>query len=331
MNNSYLSLKNVDMNYFGGYVGLINVSFEMQKGQAIAFFGDKFCGKTNLLKVICGLEKPSSGQILFEQNDLDKTMIKDRNLSFSFGVDSLKKNDTVENSVSYSLVLRKLEKDYINNRLDLVLESFGLIDFKYKNIKQLDKPTLCRVLLARLFIRSSNLYLIDNIFEGIDNKERQQLFELLKAFVSSNQLTAIYCSDNIDEVIKFGENIGILKNCRLVDFGSIEMLRHSVKHIQVERVVFNSSHDLNKKFKTTEQCNLDYNFDMPEVGNLIKEDEQYYIVFDDKKVKTVPPIDDVYISRQVMFLSLKNQQNFIKYYYDLASEYRVSQLIKEKV
>lgn len=306
MLSKYLKLSNVSMTYFGDYVGLDNINFEVDCQQSVGFWGGKFDGKTNLLKVIAGLEHLSSGTVDFCGQDINKIKAKERNFAFSFDEKSLFQKKSVGYNISYPLILRKLDTNFVNERTQYIANCFGLADNINCNILKLDKKQKCLVLIARAFVRECNLYLIDNVFEKLEEDERKESFMLFDDFVKKNNLMTIYCSSNFDEVVYFGKKVGILNNCKLVDFGTKEELQKNMKHLQTQKCLFGGE---------------------VEVGKLFKEAGKYFINCNEEIIETNAPVDDVYLQKEVVFVVNKE---FIEYYYDLASEYRVS-LIKKNI
>ena len=163
-----LKVEDLSMKYFGGNWGVKVASFTLNADEHMVLLGKSLSGKTSLLRAIAGLEK-YNGNISFSK-DVSK------NLAFSFDLNSLPKHDKVYDVLAYPLIIRK------ENNIDAIVKAQAkkyklnnILDCKVNKISQDYKKIL---LLARCMIRQNDLYLIDNPLKDMDEKLRQEIFEI---------------------------------------------------------------------------------------------------------------------------------------------------------
>ena len=111
---------------------LEDVSFEIMRGEFLSLLGPSGCGKTTILRMLIGIEKPSSGRILKNGIDITNTAPKDRNIGIVFQNYSLFPNMDVYHNISYALQSRKTEKSKIDEKVREIIEIVGLEEHIYK-------------------------------------------------------------------------------------------------------------------------------------------------------------------------------------------------------
>ena len=214
MENFVLQVKDLSLTYYGGYDGVNDVSFGLREGEKLCVFGGQNQGKTSLMRALAGLEE-YSGSILLNGKELKDIPPEQRNVTYSFDEGSLMPRVSVLKNIVRPLVLRDADDAYIASRLSYVSKLFGVDDLLNVKVKELTEVQLCRVLLARIFIRESTVYLLDNIFGKIDYSVRRILFGLLYQAVADSKAVVIYATDRITEASVLGDRIAVLRGGRV--------------------------------------------------------------------------------------------------------------------
>lgn len=214
MENFVLQVKDLSLTYYGGYDGVNDVSFGLREGEKLCVFGGQNQGKTSLMRALAGLEE-YSGSILLNGKELKDIPPEQRNVTYSFDEGSLMPRVSVLKNIVRPLVLRDADDSYIASRLSYVSKLFGVDDLLNVKVKELTEVQLCRVLLARIFIRESTVYLLDNIFGKIDYSVRRILFGLLYQAVADSKAVVIYATDRITEASVLGDRIAVLYGGRV--------------------------------------------------------------------------------------------------------------------
>lgn len=280
MKDIVLQVKDLSLTYYGGYDGVSDVSFELREGEKLCVFGGQNQGKTSLMRALAGLEE-YSGSILLGGRELKDIPPEQRNVTYSFDESSLMPRASVLKNIVRPLVLRDADDAYIATRLGFVSKLFGVDDLLNVKVRELTEVQLCRVLLARIFIRESTLYLIDNIFGKIDYGVRRTLFGLLYRAVADSDAVVIYATDRIIEAGTLGDRIAVMHGGRVEQIDDYFNLYKNPRSLSVIR-------------------GLDENLGVIS-GYLKKRENGYYVkMYDGEEVRVcTPPIADNYENKLV--------------------------------
>lgn len=217
VNNELLKLIHVSKIYAGGYTGLLDINFSMRNGEKIVFIGDKAAGKTTLLSLIAGLESLDSGKIYFNNQDISTLKIKDRNLGYVACDLQLNERKSVKDNICYPLKIRKFSANEIEENFALICNECNLARVMSCKVKKLSQFERVLTAIARLAMLERNLYLIDNIFEGLTVTEKELLAQIINKLFGNKNL--IVCVDDIEIAEKLkADKLGILAYSTLTGF-----------------------------------------------------------------------------------------------------------------
>jgi putative spermidine/putrescine transport system ATP-binding protein len=204
-----LELKNIDKN-FGSIVAVNDVNLTLPDGLFVCFLGPSGCGKTTLLRLIAGLEKPSRGRILLDEEDITDTSAHKRNFGMVFQSLALFPHLTVGENVTYSLRVRKIDKATRRLRaqelLDLVKLS-GLID---RHISQLSGGQQQRVAMARALALEPKLFLLDEPLSALDAKLREDMQLELRMLQQRLAVTTILVTHDQREAMTMSDLVVVM-------------------------------------------------------------------------------------------------------------------------
>ncbi len=256
-----ITVKDLYMKYFGGYLGVDMVSFDVNN-ESLAVYGKAMSGKTSLLRCIANLEK-YEGQIYTNAKDL----------VFSFDLDSLKKNKTVKDNISIPLKLRK-----IPNIDEIVLNKakiFHIDDILDKKIKDITFSQKRLTILTRAFVRDADLYLLDNPLKDVEDREKY--FEILKEEIKDKFV--VYATDSLEEAKAFNKVL-LMAYKKGIAFGNINDMLKEPKTIDVLKLL------------------TDYEY---ENVTLEKDNDKYCIKYLNKIYNVPEPINNIYVGKEVVF------------------------------
>jgi putative spermidine/putrescine transport system ATP-binding protein len=206
---SGLTLENVAKSY-GTVVAVRDVNLHLPDGQFVCFLGPSGCGKTTLLRLIAGLEKPSRGRILLDDEDITDTPAHKRNFGMVFQSLALFPHMTVGENVGYSLRIRKTHKAARRQRarelLDLVKLS-GLID---RHISQLSGGQQQRVAMARALAIEPRLFLLDEPLSALDAKLREDMQLELRMLQQRLTVTTILVTHDQREAMTMSDLVVVM-------------------------------------------------------------------------------------------------------------------------
>lgn len=204
--NTKLSVRNITKEYDGKKI-LNDVSFDLMEGEFLSILGPSGCGKTTLLRILIGLEKANSGEILKAGKDISHLTSFERGMGIVFQNYALFPNMTVLQNVEYALTLRKDTKKEARQIALRTLEQVGLMDQVNKRPNQLSGGQQQRVAIARTLATNPDIILLDEPISALDVtnreimkaelKQLQKKFNVTMLFVTHDQEEAFFLSDRI--------------------------------------------------------------------------------------------------------------------------------------
>ena len=202
INKSFESMTNEDL------VVLKDINLHIDDGEFVCFLGPSGCGKTTLLRLIAGLDQPTSGEIVAD-GEVVKKPSGDRTVIFQQY--SLFPWFTVLENVVFGLQMTKngTKKEYIE-AAERYLESVGLIDFKDSYPHELSGGMKQRVAIIRSLLNHSPILLMDEPFSALDMQNRHKLQEQLIGVWKRFENTIVFITHDVDEAIFLADKIVIL-------------------------------------------------------------------------------------------------------------------------
>lgn len=215
----YIELRNINKS-FGSFKASDNVSFGLEKGKLIGLLGPSGSGKTTILRMLAGLEKQDSGDILINGRNVNGVPASERGIGFVFQNYALFPFMTVNANIAYGLKVQKKDKKFINDRVNELLELVGLPDVGKRYPDQLSGGQRQRIALARALAPQPELLLLDEPFAAIDAKVRKELRTWLRETIDKIGITSIFVTHDQDEAIEVADEIVVTHNGRVEQVGS---------------------------------------------------------------------------------------------------------------
>lgn len=207
-----LKVVNLNKKYPSGENGLINVNLEAQDKEFIVITGGDNSGKSTLLRVIAGLEEPSSGEVYIGGKDVTESEPKERDLAMVFKGGALYPALNVFENLAYGLRLRKAPEALIRERVNVVAEMLGLKELLTRKPKALSAAEKQRVAIGRAIVREPKLYLFDEPLSGLDEKLQAEMLGVIINLQARLSGTFVYCTKNVAEALTVGTRVIILKD-----------------------------------------------------------------------------------------------------------------------
>lgn len=196
-----MQLKNIVKNY-GDKKVLGGIDIEIEEGKITAILGESGCGKSTLLNIIAGKIKDYSGEIIFEREHK-------KGISYVFQEDTLIPWKTVYSNLEFVLK-GKVEKSELDERIKKYLKIVNLAGSEKEFPNMLSGGMKRRVGIARAFAFPSNYMFMDEPFEFLDVKIKEEIVEDLIKLQESEKKTIILITHDIDTAITLGEKIVVL-------------------------------------------------------------------------------------------------------------------------
>jgi sulfate/thiosulfate transport system ATP-binding protein len=211
---------------FGGFTALDNVSLTVRPGELVALLGPSGSGKTTLLRIIAGLERATSGVVLFGgENALDRS-IRQRRVGFVFQHYALFRHMTVFENVAFGLRVKPREhrpgETEIRDRVTRLLELVQLDHFATRYPSQLSGGQRQRVALARALAIEPSVLLLDEPFGALDAKVRKELRRWLRNLHDEMQLTSLFVTHDQEEALELADQVVLMNNAVIEQVGAPE-------------------------------------------------------------------------------------------------------------
>jgi putative spermidine/putrescine transport system ATP-binding protein len=206
---SGLTLENIDKN-FGSVVAVRDVNLNLPTGQFICFLGPSGCGKTTLLRLIAGLETPTRGRILLDEEDITHSPAHKRNFGMVFQSLALFPHLTVGENIAYSLRVRKVDKDTRQQRTAELLDLVQLSGFMDRHISQLSGGQRQRVATARALAIEPRLFLLDEPLSALDAKLREDMQLELRMLQQRLAVTTILVTHDQREAMTMSDLVVVM-------------------------------------------------------------------------------------------------------------------------
>lgn len=199
---------------------LDKVNLEINKGEFVSLMGESGSGKSTLLYIIGGLDKPTEGNVIIDDKDINTLKEKEiakfrrQDIGFVFQFYNLVQNLTVEENIMLPIVMDgKKEKDY-KDRLDKILKIVGLEDKRKALPNQLSGGQQQRVSIARAVILNPKVILADEPIGNLDSKSGEEVMKLFKTLNEEENVTILQVTHS-EESAKYGDRIIRLKDGRI--------------------------------------------------------------------------------------------------------------------
>lgn len=213
-----LNVSNVYLKYTKEYNTLNNINLKIETGEHVVLFGEKESGKSSLIRIIAGLEKVTSGDVLIKNIDIKKLNLKtDVSLGYISTYGAFLENKTVEQNLSYVLKIRKLDKDDIASKVNGVILSYGLENLRNRKVKDLSDFDRMRVAIARLNLRKLEFLICDDIFENFADADAIKLSKMINSLIDQNDCTSIVAVSNEKIAKQFKGRVVKLKFGSIID------------------------------------------------------------------------------------------------------------------
>jgi sulfate transport system ATP-binding protein len=214
-----IELRNV-IKRFGDVAAVNDVSISVKEGELMALLGPSGCGKTTVLRMIAGLEMPTSGDIFIRGNRVNDVSVQRRNIGFVFQNYALFKNMTVSSNIAFGLKIKKWNRADIRGRVAELLGLFGLEGLDRRYPHQLSGGQRQRVAIARALASQPSVLLLDEPFGAVDAKIREELREWLVTLHHDLNVTTLFVTHDQEEALEVSNRIVIFSRGVLEQVGT---------------------------------------------------------------------------------------------------------------
>jgi multiple sugar transport system ATP-binding protein len=197
---------------FGGVVAVDDLSLTIADREFLTLVGPSGCGKSTTLRMICGLERTSGGEVFFDDQPVAHLPANKRDVAMVFQSYALYPHKTVAQNIGFALRMMRVPKAEINERVDKVAASLGIEDLLERKPKALSGGQRQRVALGRAVIRDAGAYLLDEPLSNLDAQLRVTMRAELKRLHADLRRTFIYVTHDQVEAMTMSDRIAVMKD-----------------------------------------------------------------------------------------------------------------------
>lgn len=227
----------------GVTVGVNRATFSVEEGETFVIMGLSGSGKSTLVRLINRLIEPTEGNISIDGEDLgqmDKDSLRNarrKKLSMVFQNFGLFPNRTIIENAEFGLEIQKVDKEERKKRAKESLEMVGLGDYISQYPSQLSGGMQQRVGLARALTNDPKILLMDEAFSALDPLIRKEMQDELIDLQSKMKKTIVFITHDLDEALRLGDRIALMKDGEIVQIGSPEEILIKPANDYVEKFV----------------------------------------------------------------------------------------------
>lgn len=278
----------------GMTVGVNQASFAVKSGETFVIMGLSGSGKSTLIRLINRLIEPTSGEVFIDGESITKMdsnqliEIRRKKLAMVFQNFGLFPHRTVMSNVAYGLEVQGVDKEKREKIAKEVIKEVGLEGYEYSYPNELSGGMQQRVGIARTLANNTDILLMDEAFSALDPIIRKEMQDELIDLQKRMKKTVLFITHDIDEALRLGDRIAIMKNGEIVQIGTpTEILENPIndyvadfvqdvdrakvltaRHIMKEpKVLLNDDEKLKVAIEKMEKSNIDYAFVTDENDN----------------------------------------------------------------
>jgi multiple sugar transport system ATP-binding protein len=212
---SRVSFKELTKLYDKGIVAVDHVTFEVADKEFFVLVGPSGCGKSTTLRLVAGLEEPTSGEIYIGDRMVNNVEPRDRDIAMVFQNYALYPHMSVRENMAFALKLRKLPKDEIRSRVEEAARILGITELLQRKPAALSGGQRQRVAVGRAIVRHPKVFLFDEPLSNLDAKLRVGMRTELARIHRQLETTVFYVTHDQVEAMTLGQRIGVMKDGRL--------------------------------------------------------------------------------------------------------------------
>lgn len=218
---------------FGNTVAVKDFSLKINDQEFLVLVGPSGCGKSTILRMLAGLESPTTGEIRIDGEVVNHLTPKERDIAMVFQSYALYPHKTVYQNLAFPLQLRKYPKTQIDELVKKTASIVGIEELLDRKPKELSGGQRQRVALGRAIIREPKVFLMDEPLSNLDAKLRVKMRAELKKLQRRLKITTIYVTHDQVEAMTMGDRIAVIKLGVLQQVGTPEEIFYHPQNIFV--------------------------------------------------------------------------------------------------
>jgi len=204
--------------WFGQTRAVHDLTLSVERGEILSILGPSGCGKTTTLRMIAGLETPTSGSIIANGQNITQLPARSRNMGMVFQNYALFPHLNVFENVAFGLKTRRLSAAVIEQRVAKALDSVRLEGYAGRSVHQLSGGQQQRIALARALAIEPEMLLLDEPLSNLDPSLREDLRDQIRSLIRELAVTAVFVTHDQQEAFALADRVAIMEAgvCRQV-------------------------------------------------------------------------------------------------------------------
>ena len=205
---------------FADFTAVKNSSFTVNDGEFFCLLGPSGCGKTTTLRMIAGLEMPSSGQIFLNDEDVTLKRASQRDIAMVFQMFALYPHMNVRQNIAFPLVSQGMNRNAINARVEDAARTLQITGLLKKSVSGLTSGDRQRVALGRAIVRQPLAFMMDEPLGALDAEFREVMCEELRNLHDRLRATTVYVTHDQREAMSMADKIAIMNQGIIEQLGA---------------------------------------------------------------------------------------------------------------
>lgn len=199
---------------------LYDFNLEIQDNEFIVIVGPSGCGKTTLVRLLSGLDKPTSGDILIDGESMIDVEPSNRKISYMRQNAKLFPHLNLHDNIALGLEAKKMDKNIIESKIDEVAEMLSIKPFLNRKPNELSGGELQRGALARLLVLDNPILIYDEPLSSLDTNLRLDMKLDIKRIHESKKCTTIYITHDKEEALSLASRLVVINKGKIVEVGT---------------------------------------------------------------------------------------------------------------
>ena len=212
--------KNIEKNKRIKFLADKDISFKVKDGEILGLLGPNGAGKTTLLRIIAGIMKPTKGEVLIDEKDLNKHEIDiKKSIAFLSGNTKLYKDISCVELLKMCAAYYDMDKSIIDKRIEEVVKRFDMKDFKDQRIGNLSTGQTQRVGVSRCVMHNPHNYILDEATSGLDIISSQVILDFIKEERDKGKCI-IYSTHYMEEAENICDRVVLINKGEIIAIGT---------------------------------------------------------------------------------------------------------------
>ena len=211
-----LTLEGIRKEFPGGAVAVDGIDLDVAPGELVVLLGPSGCGKSTLMRIVAGIEVPTSGRVLIDGADVTDLPPQKRDVAMVFQNYALYPHMSVRDNLGFGLRMRGTERDAAARRVAEVADSLGITTLLERKPAQLSGGQRQRVALGRAIARHAKVFLLDEPLSNLDVQLRVTTRAELARLHRSLQVPMLYVTHDQEEAMTLGDRVAVMQAGRFL-------------------------------------------------------------------------------------------------------------------